>query len=123
MSNKFGVSDKKFMQLMRKMEELSLSEEDFEESFIKGSGKGGQKVNKTSSCVRLRYPALDIEFKVQTTRNQSLNRFIARKLLCERVEQEKTGELTKKQKQIEKQRKQKARRKRKSAKKYEEEAK
>lgn len=117
MVNKFGVSEKKFAELTKKMAELGLTEGDFEESFIRASGKGGQKVNKTSSSVRLYYPALDIELKVQSSRNQALNRFLARRLLCERIEEKTLGKASKRSKEIEKKRKQKARRARRSLKK------
>jgi protein subunit release factor B len=117
MLNKFGVSEKKFAELLKKMEELSLSEGDFVETFIRGSGKGGQKVNKTSSCVRLYFQELDIEVKVQSSRNRALNRFLARRLLCEKIEELRLGSKSPKAIEIEKKRKQKARRARRSLKK------
>ncbi len=56
-----------------------------EESFVKGSGKGGQKINKTASCVMLRYAPLGLVVRCQRERKRSLNRFLALRTLVEHV--------------------------------------
>ena len=67
------------------MEALGLREKDIEEKFIRSSGSGGQKVNKTSTCVYLRHIPTGIEVKCMRERSQSLNRFFARRELVEKI--------------------------------------
>lgn len=83
----FGVTDRKQAELEARMAALGLREEDFEEKFIRSSGPGGQKVNKTSSCVVLRHVPSGLEVKMQRERSQPLNRYRARKRLCELMEE------------------------------------
>jgi len=80
------VSAEKVAELERRLEALGVREEDLEEKFVRAGGPGGQKVNKTSSAVFLRHAPTGIEVKVQTSRSQALNRFLARRLLAERLE-------------------------------------
>lgn len=68
------------------MEALGIHEKDIEEKFIRSSGRGGQKVNKTSTCVYLKHIPTGIEVKWMEKRNQSLNRFLARRDLVKRIE-------------------------------------
>ena len=82
----FPVSEEKNRWLKEKMEALGLHEKDIEEKFIRSSGRGGQKVNKTSTCVYLRHVPTGIEIKCMKERNQSLNRFLARRELVRRIE-------------------------------------
>ena len=77
------ITKRKWNNLSEKMSSLGINEESLVENFIKGSGKGGQKVNKTSSCVQLKYK--DFEIKCQKTRSQTDNRYWARIELCERI--------------------------------------
>ena len=72
--------------LRARMQKLRIQEEDLEESFIRGSGAGGQKINKTSSTVVLRHVPSGIEVRCQKERSQSQNRLVARQELCERLE-------------------------------------
>ena len=72
--------------LRERMQRLHLREEDLEESFIRGTGAGGQKINKTSSTVVLRHLLTGIEVRCQRERSQSQNRLLARLELCERLE-------------------------------------
>jgi protein subunit release factor B len=118
MTPTFAVSPDKNEELRRHMETLGVREEDLEERFIRSSGKGGQHVNKTSTCVQLLHRPSGIEVKCMGERSQSLNRFFARRLLLERIE-ESRGLKTAKSDAADKIRRQKARRGRKAAKKYE----
>lgn len=83
---KFAVSEEKNRWLREKMEELGIFEKDIEEKFIRSSGHGGQNVNKTSTCVYLKHIPTGIEIKCMKDRNQSINRFIARRELIKRIE-------------------------------------
>ena len=118
MSLTFAVSPEKNAELRRRMDDLGVREEDLEERFVRSSGKGGLHVNKTSSCVQLLHRPSGIEVKCMGERSQSLNRFFARRLLLERIE-EARGLKTAKADGAERIRRQKARRSRKAAKKYE----
>ncbi|HPG29350.1 MAG TPA: peptide chain release factor-like protein [bacterium] len=82
----FNVSDKKEKELIRKMNELEIFECDIEESFIKSSGAGGQKINKTSSCVYLLHAPTGINVKCSASRSQSLNRYCARQILLKKID-------------------------------------
>jgi len=100
--------------LTARMTELGVREEDLIEKFILGSGSGGQKINKTSSCVYLKHIPTGIEIKCQRERSRELNRFYARRELCEKIEELKFQEKSKKQQESEKIRRQKRRRSRRS---------
>lgn len=115
----FAVSPEKNEELRRRMDALGVREEDLEERFIRSSGKGGQHVNKSSTCVQLLHRPSGIEVKCMEGRSQSLNRFFARRLLLERIA-EARGLTTAKADAAERIRRQKARRGRKAARKYEE---
>ncbi len=106
----FKVSPEKEAALFRRMAQLNVRESDIEERFIKGSGRGGQKLNKTSSCVYLLHAPSGIEIKCQRGRSQSLNRFLARRELCERIAEQVEGERSRKQQERERIRRQKRRR-------------
>lgn len=106
------LSKDKTDELLARMERLGIREEDLVEKFILGSGKGGQKINKTSSCVYLKHIPTGIEIKCQRDRSRSLNRFLARRDLCDRFEEQISEAKSKKQQEIEKIRRQKRRRSR-----------
>ncbi|MDG2399026.1 MAG: peptide chain release factor-like protein [Akkermansiaceae bacterium] len=76
--------------LERRMASLGIFEDDLIEKFIRGTGSGGQKVNKTSSCVFLQHPPSRTEIKVQRERSREMNRFLAREELCDRLEERET---------------------------------
>ena len=99
------------------MEVLGIDERDIEERFIRSSGRGGQKVNKTSTCVYLRHVPTGIEVKCMKERSQSLNRFLARRELISKIELQ-SGQRTVENLRIEKVRKQKSKRKKRAALKY-----
>src|ERR1039457_3128417 len=82
----FSVSEEKNRQLKEKMSALGIREEDITEKFVRSSGKGGQHVNKTSTCVWLKHIPTGVEVKCMAERSQSLNRFLARRELAERIE-------------------------------------
>ncbi|MCK4809678.1 MAG: peptide chain release factor-like protein [Candidatus Omnitrophica bacterium] len=106
------ISKVKKEALEGKMRELNIREEDIEEKFIRSGGKGGQKVNKTSTCVYLRHVPTGIEVKCQRERSQALNRFFARRILTNKIETLKLGKLSEERKRIEKIRRQKRKRSR-----------
>ncbi|CAL3965974.1 unnamed protein product [Diplocarpon coronariae] len=68
-----------------------VDETEFTEAFLKGSGPGGQKINKTSSAVQLKHIPTGLVLKVQATRSRTQNRKIARQMLAERVEELEKG--------------------------------
>lgn len=92
------------------MDALSIREEDIEESFVRSGGKGGQKVNKTSTCVYLKHIPTGIEVKCQEERSQSLNRYRARIILAKKVEELIKGRESEERLRIEKIRRQKRKR-------------
>ncbi len=112
-----GPDKKKLEALEKKMKELDITRQDLEEKFIKSSGRGGQKVNKSSSAVFIRHRPTGLTVKVGKHRSQHLNRFLALRSLVEKIEAGLTGKNDKEAQQMEKIRKQKLRRKRKARKK------
>jgi len=72
--------------LRSRIERLNISLADIDEQFIRGSGHGGQKINKTSNAVQLRYAKLALVIKCQRERKRSLNRFLALREMVDRIE-------------------------------------
>ncbi|MCB0339248.1 MAG: peptide chain release factor-like protein [Bdellovibrionales bacterium] len=107
---KYPVSPQREANLIARMQALEIREEDLIEKFIRGSGKGGQKINKTSSCVYLLHIPSGIEVKCQKERSQALNRFFARRELCDKLEEQVLGQKSKKRQEAEKIRRQKRKR-------------
>lgn len=95
-----------------RMKDLGIEEGDLVEQFILGSGRGGQKLNKTASCVYLRHGPTGIEVKCQRERSRALNRYLARKELCDKIAEKIRGEKTARRMEQEKIRRQKRRRSR-----------
>jgi len=108
----FSVSPAKEKDLKVKMDALNIHEEDIEESFVRSGGKGGQKVNKTCTCVYLKHIPTGIEVKCQEERSQSLNRYRARVILVKKVDELTKGKESQEQQRIEKIRRQKRKRSR-----------
>lgn len=105
----FPVTPEKEKALRDRLDSLGIYEKDIRESFIRSQGRGGQKVNKTSSCVYLKHIPTDTEVKCQKTRSQGLNRYYARVLLFEKIERAVRGEESEEEKRIAKIRRQKRR--------------
>ena len=108
----FGVSETKEQSLKHKMEKLGIRENDIAEKFIRSGGKGGQNVNKVSTCVYLKHRPTGIEVKCSQERAQALNRFLARKILVNKIETLVLKNESEEQKRIEKIRRQKRKRSR-----------
>lgn len=106
----FPVSPKKQTELESLMRRLGVKEADFEESFIRSSGPGGQNVNKVETCVVLRHAPSGLEVRCQRERSQALNRFLARRILLARLEQQRLGRESEERQRIAKIRRQKRKR-------------
>ena len=102
----------KLAQLEQRMSALGVQEGDLEETFVRSGGAGGQKVNKSSSCVMLRHRPTGLRVKCQTSRHQALNRFLARRLLLDKIEHRQQGFVESERAHIEKVRRQKRKRSR-----------
>ena len=81
------ISPEKVRSLEDRMKELGIEERDIDEKFIRAQGRGGQKVNKSSSCVYLKHIPTGIEVKCQKARTQAMNRFFARRSLADKVDE------------------------------------
>ena len=108
----FPVSPEKEAQLAQRMAALRVSEADIDETFVRSGGHGGQNVNKTSTCVMLLHRPTGLQVKCQSTRQQGLNRFIARRLLLDKIETLRRGYVEAERSRVEKIRRQKRRRSR-----------
>ncbi len=104
------VSEKKLQALEEQMVRLEIFERDLQERFVRSQGPGGQHVNKTSTCVVLKHLPTGISVRCDRERSQSLNRFLARRLLVNKIESERMGKLSAQQQQAEKIRRQKRKR-------------
>lgn len=109
---RFPVSETKQSDLEARMAALGIAETDLIENFIRGSGAGGQKINKTSVAVWLKHTPSGTEVRCQESRSQALNRFLARRMLVERLEAKVRGETSERQQEREKIRRQKRKRSR-----------
>jgi protein subunit release factor B len=110
----FPVSADKVRELRERMERLGIREDDLDEQFVRSGGKGGQNVNKVSTCVVLVHRISGLRVKCQQERSQGLNRYLARKLLADKIETERLGRQSAQQQEAEKVRRQKRRRSRRS---------
>jgi protein subunit release factor B len=108
----YPVGPDKEEQLARRMAALGVREVDIDETFVRSGGHGGQNVNKTSTCVMLLHRPTGLQVKCQSTRQQGLNRFFARRLLLDKIEGLKQGYVASERAAIEKIRRQKRKRSR-----------
>ncbi len=110
--NAFPVGPDKEALLAQRMAALGVCEADLEETFVRSGGHGGQNVNKTATCVMLLHRPTGLQVKCQATRQQGLNRFLARRLLLDKVEGLQKGYVSAARAAMEKIRRQKRRRSR-----------
>ena len=106
----FPVSPEKEAQLDQRMAALGVREVDLEESFVRSGGHGGQNVNKVSTCVMLLHRPTGIQVKSQSTRQQGLNRYLARHLLLDKIASHRKSQADAERARIEKARRQKRKR-------------
>lgn len=106
----FPVSAAKIEKLQRDMERLGIREADLDESFVRSGGPGGQNVNKVSTCVVLTHKPSGLVVKCQQDRGQAMNRFLARRILVEKMDAQILGEQSAEAKRIAKIRRQKRKR-------------
>ena len=106
----FPVSPEKQAALEQQMRRLNVDERDLDEQFTRSRGPGGQNVNKVATCVVLRHRPSGLVVRCQRERSQALNRFLARRLLIDKLEERRAGAESRLRRQIEKIRRQKRKR-------------
>lgn len=106
------IRSDKWQRLRARLQSLEVTEADLQERFVLGSGRGGQKKQKTHSCVQLNYPKANIDIRCQKTRSRDDNRYFARVILCEKLETLRDGKLSERERKAAKIRAQKRRRSR-----------
>ena len=104
------ITPAKQTELKHRMNALEIREEDILEKFVLGSGRGGQKINKSATCVRLKHMPTGIEVKCQKERSREMNRFFARRILCDKIENLILGKDSRQQREIDRIRRQKGKR-------------
>ena len=108
----FPVSPEKAQALAARMATLGIHEADLDEQFVRSGGKGGQNVNKVATCVVLRHRPSGLQVKCQAERSQAMNRFLARRLLCDKLDERRRGAASAAEQARERIRRQKRRRSR-----------
>ena len=110
--SRFPVSVDKERELLERMAALGVFESDIDEAFTHSGGHGGQNVNKVATCVLLTHRPTGVRVRCQEDRSQGLNRFLARRILADRIETIQIGKKSEEQQRIQKIRRQKRRRSR-----------
>ena len=87
----FPVTPEKTHALAARMGALGIREDELDEQFVRSGGTGGQNVNKVATCVVLRHRPSGLQVKCQEARSQAMNRFLARRLLCEKLDTQRRG--------------------------------
>ncbi|MHB2026321.1 MAG: peptide chain release factor family protein [Elusimicrobiota bacterium] len=118
LSENFGVQSSKMDELLSRMTRLGVDVRLISESFSAGGGPGGQKINKTSNCVRLFYSPLDLSVRVQRERKRALTRFLALRELVDQIEMKISPETSRRLSQNRRARRRKLRRKARALAKY-----
>lgn len=108
----YPVTPEKERALASRMARLGITPDALDEAFVRSGGKGGQNVNKVATCVVLRHRPTGTLVKCQEARSQAMNRFLARRLLCERLEAARDGRASAAQQAVERVRRQKRKRSR-----------
>lgn len=116
--SRFGVTPGKEAELLARMAACGLAEADLEEQHIRSGGPGGQHVNRSATCVYLKHRPSGLEVKMQQARSQALNRFYARRRMCELIEAQQSGQSTHAKRERDKIRRKKAQRRRRAKIKY-----
>lgn len=104
------ITRERWQQLHVRMHALGIHEGDLTEKFILGSGSGGQKINKTSSCVWLKHEPTGITVKCQKERSRELNRYYGRQRLCDKIDDQKNKIKSERQQAVAKIKRQKRKR-------------
>lgn len=81
------------IQIVERLKALGANAADVEERFVRGTGPGGQKINKTSSTVSLRHVPTGMAVRCQRERSQAANRELAWAELCGKLEARQRAEL------------------------------
>jgi len=118
LNESFDVSPAKLEALKSRISRLAIDVRLIEESFVRGSGKGGQKINKTSNCVQLFYPPLGIRLRCQRERRRTVNRFLALRELVDQIEMRVSPGTSARLQEMERARKRKAQRRERAKDKY-----
>jgi len=103
------ISAEKEQALRQRMDSLGIREDDLVEKFVLGSGSGGQKINKTHSCVYLKHEPTGLEVKCQRDRSRTMNRHYARAELCDQLQAKRDAKSQERKQEREKKKRQKRR--------------
>lgn len=117
-NERLDVSPEKVRALRERVERLGIDLGAVEERFVRGGGPGGQKMQKASNAVQLRYPPLGLDVRCHRDRRRTVNRFLALRELVDRIEMKLSPQTSERLKAMDKVRRQKARRLRKASRKY-----